>query len=115
MSFYFLGKDEIYIQKVRADVAPESEVLDVAEVSEADFWVKQPAKLIDGVWTTVDEYPEIEWPQPEEPEPLGPTDSERIEALESENNLLKAQISALEYNQEFLEDCLIEVGMVVYA
>ena len=47
--------------------------------------------------------------------PAEPTDAERIEALESENNLLKAQISALEYNQEFLEDCLIEVGMVVYA
>ncbi len=54
-------------------------------------------------------------PEPEpQPEP-GPTDQERIEALEAENNLLKAQVSALAVNQEFLEDCLIEVGQVVYA
>ena len=44
-----------------------------------------------------------------------PTDQERIEALEAENNLLKAQVTALADNQEFLEDCLIEVGQVVYA
>lgn len=53
----------------------------------------------------------IETPE-EEPQP---TDQERIEALEAENNLLKAQVSALAVNQEFLEDCLIEVGQVVYA
>ena len=49
-----------------------------------------------------------------QPEPQ-PTDQERIEALEAENNLLKAQVTALAVNQEFLEDCLIEVGQVVYA
>ncbi len=50
--------------------------------------------------------------EPTEPQP---TDQERIEALEAENTLLKAQVTALADNQEFLEDCLIEVGQVVYA
>lgn len=38
-----------------------------------------------------------------------------METLQKENNLLKAQVNALATNQEFLEDCLIEVGQVVYA
>lgn len=42
-------------------------------------------------------------------------EAERIKVLESENTLLKAQINALADNQEFIEDCLIEVGQVVYA
>lgn len=37
------------------------------------------------------------------------------EALEQENALLKAQIKALDSQQEFLEDCLAELGQVVYA
>lgn len=46
------------------------------------------------------------------PTPHEPTD---IEILQKENRLLKAQVSALAEQQEFLEDCLIEVGQVVYA
>ena len=37
------------------------------------------------------------------------------EELTKENELLKTQIKALSDNQTFLEDCLIEVGQVVYA
>lgn len=43
---------------------------------------------------------------------LEPTD---IEKLQQENTLLKAQVNALSDNQEFLENCLIEVGQVIYA
>lgn len=38
-----------------------------------------------------------------------------MEKLEQENKLLKAQTNALATNQEFLENCLIEVGQVIYA
>lgn len=39
----------------------------------------------------------------------------REEELEKENALLKAQIQALSSNQDFLEDCIAELGQVVYA
>lgn len=53
-----------------------------------------------------------EW-DAEHPAPVPvPTD---IEILQKENRLLKAQVSALAEQQEFLEDCLIEVGQVIYA
>ncbi|MEA5085112.1 MAG: hypothetical protein VB018_13340 [Lachnospiraceae bacterium] len=44
-----------------------------------------------------------------------PTDAEKIETLQGENTLLKAQVNALSENQEFLEDCLIEMAQEVYA
>ena len=40
---------------------------------------------------------------------------EETKLLKEENELLKTQIKALSDNQTFLEDCLIEVGQVVYA
>ena len=46
------------------------------------------------------------------PVPDEPTD---VEILQKENKLLKAQVEALSEQQEFLEDCLIEVGQVIYA
>lgn len=52
-------------------------------------------------------------PQPKPPEP--DTKQEETEALQKENKLLKAQVGALAEQQEFLEDCLIEIGQVVYA
>ena len=39
----------------------------------------------------------------------------KISNLESENKLLNAQIQATISNQEFLENCLIEMAMTVYA
>lgn len=42
-------------------------------------------------------------------------DQKKEEALTKENILLKAQIKALDENCSFLEDCLIEIGQVVYA
>lgn len=56
---------------------------------------------------------EIEQWKAQHPVPVPvPTD---VEILQKENRLLKAQVSALAEQQEFLEDCLIEVGQVIYA
>lgn len=52
-------------------------------------------------------------PPPPEPEP--PTMEERVEKLESENSKLKSQIQMQAQQQEFLENCLLEMGDVVYA
>lgn len=49
------------------------------------------------------------------PPKIEETTEEKVLRLEAENNLLKAQVTALADNQEFLEDCLIEVGQVIYA
>jgi len=46
------------------------------------------------------------WPAPE------PTPTEK---LQKENALLKAQVNALSEQQEFLEECLMEVGQIIYA
>lgn len=52
-------------------------------------------------------------------EPMEELDNETVtvyvDPLRKENEFLKAQINALADGQEFLEDCLIEVGQVVYA
>lgn len=48
----------------------------------------------------------------EEPEP---TPEERISALEEENSMLRAQISAQSDQMDFYEDCIAEMAMVVYA
>lgn len=52
-------------------------------------------------------------PQPE-PEPT-PTVDERVTKLESENSKLKSQLQMQAQQQEFLENCLLEMGDVVYA
>ena len=43
------------------------------------------------------------------------TDSERIEALETENALLKAQLQAQTERSDFIEDCIAEMATQVYA
>lgn len=52
-------------------------------------------------------------PPPPEPEP--PTTEERVEKLETENSKLKSQLQMQAQQQEFLENCLLEMGDVVYA
>lgn len=52
-------------------------------------------------------------PPPPEPEP--PTTDERVAKLESENSKLKSQLQMQAQQQEFLENCLLEMGDVVYA
>lgn len=52
-------------------------------------------------------------PQPE-PEPE-PTVDERVTKLETENGKLKSQIQMQAQQQEFLENCLLEMGNIVYA
>ena len=46
-----------------------------------------------------------------EPEPA----ADPVAALQSENTLLRAQVQALSDRGEFLEDCIAEMAMTVYA
>lgn len=46
--------------------------------------------------------------------PMG-TDQDPLESLQTENTLLRAQVQALADRGEFLEDCIAEMAMVVYA
>lgn len=52
-------------------------------------------------------------PLPEPVEP--PTTEERVAKLESENSKLKSQLQMQAQQQEFLENCLLEMGDIVYA
>ena len=52
-------------------------------------------------------------PPPPEPEP--PTTDERLEKLESENKLLREQVSAQADQAEFYEECIAEMAAIVYA
>lgn len=52
-------------------------------------------------------------PPPPEPEP--PTTDERLEKLETENKLLREQVSAQADQAEFYEDCIAEMAAIVYA
>lgn len=52
---------------------------------------------------------------PPAPEPEPPTTDERLEKLENENSKLKSQLQMQAQQQEFLENCLLEMGDVVYA
>lgn len=49
------------------------------------------------------------------PPPPPPTTDERVTALESENAMLKAQVSAQSDQMDFYEDCIAEMATVVYA
>lgn len=53
--------------------------------------------------------PDVPSPTPE------PTTEERVEKLENENSKLKSQLQMQAQQQEFLENCLLEMGDVVYA
>ena len=66
-------------------------------------------KVCIGMTYTEEEGFKGECPEPPKPQPT------EIEILQKENKLLKAQVNALAEQQEFLEDCLIEIGQVVYA
>lgn len=52
-------------------------------------------------------------PPPPEPEP--PTTDERVAKLESENKLLREQVSAQADQAEFYEECIAEMAAIVYA
>lgn len=52
---------------------------------------------------------------PPDPEPEPPTTDERVAKLEAENSKLKSQLQMQAQQQEFLENCLLEMGDVVYA
>lgn len=49
------------------------------------------------------------------PPPPPPTTDERVAKLEAENCKLKSQLQMQAQQQEFLENCLLEMGDVVYA
>lgn len=50
-----------------------------------------------------------------DPEPEPPTTDERVEKLESENKLLREQVSAQADQAEFYEECIAEMAAIVYA
>ena len=54
-------------------------------------------------------------PPPPEPEPEPPTTEERVEKLETENKLLREQVSAQADQVEFYEECIAEMAAIVYA
>lgn len=56
---------------------------------------------------------EVLEPEPE-PEPE-PSIEDRIQSLEAENTLLKAQVQAQSDSNDFLEDCIAEMATIVYA
>lgn len=63
-----------------------------------------------------DVYKDGEWIRPE-PKPLyepGPTKAERLTALETENELLKAQNQALSGRADFIEDIVAEMALKIY-
>lgn len=73
------------------------------------------AEEINGVMTVTDWTPGT-MPEPEPaPEPEPPTTEGRLEKLESENKLLREQVSAQADQAEFYEDCIAEMAAVVYA
>lgn len=47
--------------------------------------------------------------------PPTPTQAQRMETLEQENSLLRAQIEAQSGQLDFYEDCIAEMAAVVYA
>ena len=49
------------------------------------------------------------------PPPPPPTTDERLEKLESENKLLREQVSAQADQAEFYEECIAEMAAIVYA
>lgn len=52
---------------------------------------------------------------PPAPEPEPPTTDERVAKLESENKLLREQVSAQADQAEFYEECIAEMAAIVYA
>ena len=58
---------------------------------------------------------DIGWQETEETESTEPTKEERLLALEKENELLKAQVKAQSERNDFMEDCIAEISMQVYA
>ena len=71
-------------------------------------------KLVNGkpVECTPEEIQEQETANQPEPTPSIP---EEVEALKNENFLLKAQIQAMSDRNDFIEDCIAEMAMQVYA
>ena len=71
-------------------------------------------KLVNGkpVECTPEEIAEQEAANQPEPTPSIP---EEVEALKNENFLLKAQIQAMSDRNDFIEDCIAEMAMQVYA
>lgn len=72
------------------------------------------AEEINGVMTVTSWTPgEIPEPGPE-PGPVKPV-GDRVTELESENNLLRQQVSALSDQNDFQEELIVELANIVYA
>lgn len=72
------------------------------------------AEEIDGIMTVTSWAPGV-MPEPEpEPEPVKSING-RVTELESENNLLRQQVSALSDQNDFQEELIVELANIVYA
>lgn len=84
MKFILFIKDDIAVAKTRT----KSDNIDVGvydsyeEISETDFnSIELPSKKIDGVWCKTDEYPAINYPEPEPTPEFEHTAEELLNAL----------------------------------
>lgn len=85
--YYVFKKDDVVIQSIKGGAVPTSEMFEVEEITRAEFLnLPLPCKRIDGVWTKVNEMPEIEYPVSESEDPVTPglTPEEKIQALEEQ-------------------------------
>lgn len=61
------------LEKSKAELSMYDEVLEIS--ADTFYSMPLPAKLIDGKWEKTDEWPEVEYPQPEPVETPGENDS----------------------------------------
>ncbi len=74
----------------------------------SEWKVEEPLptdKELQAAWDAIKDLP---------PELTPPTDAERVDALEAENKLLKAQNQALSNRADFIEDIIAEMAMKIY-
>lgn len=82
----------------------------------ADGFITPHWNFEDSIWEEVATEAEISDWETEHPEPERfITPEEKIASLEQENKILSQQIKLQAQQQEFLENCILEMGDVVYA
>ena len=98
------------------------ETISSYELAEGEYLleVNPPSNLVKPhwngeVWEEAATAEEIEaWKQENPTEEMGSPSPSPLEALQAENSLLRAQITAASNRQDFLEDCIAEMAVQVY-